>query len=29
MAPAHVMDCGGVGAEGMLSHYPYSMGQKD
>lgn len=26
---AHVMGCGIVCAEGMLSHYPYSMGQED
>lgn len=29
MAPAHLIGCGIVCAEGMLSHYPYSMGQED
>lgn len=29
MAPAHLIGCGIVCAEGMLSHYPYSVGQED
>lgn len=29
MAPTHIMDYGIVYAEGMLSHYLYSVGQED
>lgn len=29
MAPAHLIGCGIVCAEGMLCHYPYSVGQED